>query len=157
MKIMIELLNIQNAQDIYDFEIENRAYFEESLPSRGDEYYKLEVFNKIIRELIDEQNRGECFMYVIRDEVGKMVGRINFFSIRDGEVKSAELGYRIGKDDNDKGIATKAVRIALKVGFEEHKFVRVLAWPPMIFKAFWRRQAGDVRWHIYTKFLWLLG
>ncbi len=61
MKIMIELLNIQNAQDIYDFEIENRAYFEESLPSRGDEYYKLEVFNKIIRELIDEQNRGECF------------------------------------------------------------------------------------------------
>ncbi|MCG8542360.1 MAG: GNAT family N-acetyltransferase [Clostridia bacterium] len=125
MKIMIELLNIQNAQDIYDFEIKNRAYFEESLPSRGDEYYKFEVFNKIIRELIDEQNRGECFMYVIRDEVGKMVGRVNFFSIRDGEVKSAELGYRIGKDDNDKGIATKAVRIALKVGFEEHKFGRV--------------------------------
>jgi ribosomal-protein-alanine N-acetyltransferase len=125
MKITLELLNLQNAQEIYDFEIRNREYFEESLPSRGDEYYKPEVFNKITRELIDEQNQGECFMYVIRDEVGKMVGRVNFSSIEDGKVKSAELGYRIGKDDNGKGIATEAVRIALKVGFEEHKFARI--------------------------------
>lgn len=127
MSISLELVSEYNANDIYNFEIENRTYFEETLPSRGDEYYKVEVFKEIIKEIIIEQNHGECYMYIIRNKLGKMVGRVNFFSIRNNEVKTVELGYRIGKNENGNGYATEAVRIALEKGFRDYKFEKVEA------------------------------
>lgn len=127
MNISLELVSENNAKDIYNFEIKNREYFEETLPSRGDEYYKQEIFQKILKEIIEEQNRDECYMYIIRNELGEMVGRVNLFSIENNEIKTAELGYRIGKNENMKGYATKAVRIALEKGFRDYKFRKVEA------------------------------
>ena len=127
MNISLELLDLKNAQDIYDFEVENRAYFEENLPSRGEDYYVLENYNNIIEELIDEQNHGECFMYVIRNETGKVIGRINFVSVKNEKTKTAELGYRIGQTEIGKGIATRAVKMALNLGFERHQLDEVTA------------------------------
>jgi len=127
MKISLELLDIKNSQDIYDFEVENRAYFERNLPSRGEDYYVLENFNNIIKELIDEQNRGECFMYVIRNETGKVLGRINLVSVKNERIKTAELGYRIGQTEVGKGVATKAVQMVLNLGIEKHQLEEVTA------------------------------
>lgn len=36
-------------------------------------------------------------MCIIRNEMGKMIGRVNFFSIITDKIKRAELGYRIAK------------------------------------------------------------
>ena len=127
MNISLELLDLKNAQDIYDFEVENRAYFEENLPPRGENYYVLENYNNIIKELIDEQNRGECFMYVIRNEIGRVIGRINFVSVKNEKTKTAELGYRIGQTEIGKGIATRAVQMALNLGIERHQLDEVTA------------------------------
>lgn len=127
MKLILELVSKNNENDIYNFEKENRKYFEDTLPSRGDEYYKLEVFQEIIKEIVEEQERDECYMYVIKNELGKMVGRVNFFSIRTDDIKKAELGYRIGKNEGGKGYATEAVRIALEKGFRTHKIEKVEA------------------------------
>ncbi|MBK1813237.1 GNAT family N-acetyltransferase [Clostridium sp. YIM B02505] len=127
MGISIELVSENNAAEIYSFEIDNREYFEEILPSRGEEYYRPEVFEKIIKEIIEEQNRNECYMHIIRNEAGKMVGRINFFSIRGENIKTAELGYRIGENDDRKGYATEAVEIAIDKGFKEYNFKKIEA------------------------------
>lgn len=127
MGIRIELVSENNAAEIYSFEINNREYFEETLPSRGEEYYIPQVFEKIIKEIIEEQNRNECYMHVIRNEEGKIVGRINFFSIRGEDNKTAELGYRIGKNEDRKGYATEAVRIAIDKGFKEYNFKKIEA------------------------------
>lgn len=127
MNIRLELVSENNANDIYNFEKENRDYFEETLPSRGDDYYKLEVFQEIIKEIVEEQNRDECYMYIIRNELNEMIGRVNFVSIRTDEVKMAELGYRVGKNENGRGYATEAVRLALEKCFIDHKIVKVEA------------------------------
>jgi len=127
VSILLELLDFKNVQDIYDFEIENRTYFEKYLPSRGDDYYVPERYNIIISKIIDEQSRGECFMYVIRSEVGKVIGRINFTAIQNKKARSAELGYRIGQAEAEKGIATKAVKMALELGAKEHGLEEIIA------------------------------
>ena len=127
MNLQIELMSLNNVQDIYEFEVENRAYFERNLPSRGKEYYIPEKFNQIMQSLIDEQSRGECFMYVIRDAANRMVGRVNFSSVMNDETKTAELGYRIGECAIGKGIATEAVRLALKLGSDNHSLGKITA------------------------------
>jgi len=124
--IELEALDLKNAQDVYDFEVENRAYFEKYLPSRGEDYYDFEKYNDIIQAIIAEQGRGECLMYVIRDKAGKTAGRVNFSSIQNDPVKTAELGYRIGLAHTGKGIATKAVQLALQLA-ENHNLQKITA------------------------------
>ncbi len=82
MKIRLEKLSIENSKDIFDFEIENRDYFESCLPPRNNNYYVIEEFNKIIDTLVKEQNNGECFMYIIRNNENEVVGRINMFLLK---------------------------------------------------------------------------
>jgi len=127
MNIALEILDLNNAQDVYDFEVENRAYFEKNLASRGDAYYIYEEYSNIIKEILDEQSRKECYMYVISYEERKVVGRINFSSVIDDKIKSAELGYRIGQAYTGKGIATKAIQMALKLAAENHGLNKIIA------------------------------
>lgn len=121
----LELISEKNFDDVFKFEVENKEYFEETLPSRGDRYFEKDFFLNLMNEIEKEQKKGECYMYVIRDEFSNMVGRINFFNIN--EDKTAEIGYRIGKKENRKGYATTALEYALKIAFDEYGFKKIHA------------------------------
>jgi len=75
--ISLELMSEDNSIDIYSFEKENREYFEQSLPPRPANYFDLEGFKEITRELLREQENHDVYMHLIRDAQGIMVGRIN--------------------------------------------------------------------------------
>ncbi len=55
------------------------------------------------------------------------VGNVNLFSVQGGAARCAKLGYRIEKDDGEKGIATEAVRISLKLGAKKHNLENIIA------------------------------
>lgn len=118
--ISIELISRETATEILTFEKENRAFFETMVPSRGDEYYEPQQFTSIIEELIQEQVQGSCFMYLIRDESGQLVGRVNLFSVSRDEIHTAEIGYRIGEKHNGKGYATNAIKLLVSEAFATH-------------------------------------
>lgn len=42
--IMLVKLQEKHFEKLFKFELENRGYFEEMVPSRGDDYYDLETF-----------------------------------------------------------------------------------------------------------------
>lgn len=44
MKIRLETLTQGDFENLYAFEVKNRAYFEKTVPSRGDDYYELPNF-----------------------------------------------------------------------------------------------------------------
>lgn len=46
MDILIEKLSESDFENLFDFELENRDYFEEMVPGRGEDYYHLETFTK---------------------------------------------------------------------------------------------------------------
>lgn len=52
--ISLELLSEENSLDVYSFEKENREYFERNLPPRPANYFDLEDFKEITRELLTE-------------------------------------------------------------------------------------------------------
>ncbi len=122
----IELLSKENSYDLYIFEKENKLYFEKTLPPRPNGYDSLHSFNKIIDDLISEQNNRKHYMHIIRDENNICVGRINLFILED-DLKTAELGYRIGKNQRSKGYATKAVEIILDNAFNIYGLNKVIA------------------------------
>ncbi|HSJ39142.1 MAG TPA: hypothetical protein VK945_13120 [Planococcus sp. (in: firmicutes)] len=55
MEISLELLQEKDAQDLFDFEMKNREFFEKMVPGRGDSNYTWETFMERHRDLLAEQ------------------------------------------------------------------------------------------------------
>ena len=112
MSICIEELQRSDAVNLLEFELENRVFFEETVPTRGDEYYTPGIFNKRLEALLDEQLQGISRFYLIKNMEQRIVGRINVVDY-DKNLKSCQLGYRIGKEHTGKGMASKALALLL--------------------------------------------
>jgi [ribosomal protein S5]-alanine N-acetyltransferase len=125
--ITIKLLEESDTQELFIFELKNRAFFERIGLPRGDSYYELNNFNSIIKELVEEQEQGLVYMYSIKDCIGKIVGRVNLVSIVRGSFNKAELGYRIGEEHQGKGYATSAVKLVLHEAVNKYKLHRIEA------------------------------
>jgi ribosomal-protein-alanine N-acetyltransferase len=112
MKLVIEKLKDADFENLHKFEIENRTFFEEMIPSRGDDYYRPESFRARNELLLDEQAEGLSYFYLIKDEHHSILGRINLVDINFSN-KIGFLGYRVGKIHTGKGIAKKALQLLL--------------------------------------------
>ena len=124
--ISLEMLSEENSLDVYFFEKENREYFERNLSPRPANYFDLEGFKEITRELLREQENHDVYMHLIRDAQGVMVGRINL-SVLENNRKTAELGYRIGENVSNLGYASEAVKLVLEKSFTTYGFNRIIA------------------------------
>jgi len=125
--VTIEMLSKSNAREILEFEKENRDFFELFVPPRGDKYYELDYFMDVVNNIIEEQDQGLCYMYIIRNETGNVMGRVNLFSIVRGIFEKAEIGYRIGQKYNGKGYATQGVKLAVNEAFNKYNLHRIEA------------------------------
>ncbi len=112
MEVKIHKLQESDAESLFHFEVANRVYFNKMVPDRGEDYYKFETFNDKLVQLVTEQSLCLSTFYLIKDENGTILGRINldFSSINN----CAELGYRIGEGYTGNGIATRALKLLLE-------------------------------------------
>ncbi|MGE8034928.1 GNAT family N-acetyltransferase [Lysinibacillus sp. KCTC 33748] len=113
MEISINSLQERDAEELFQFETDNRLFFEQTVPSRGEDYYKFDTFKIKLRELLAEQEEEKSKFYLIRDNSGNIIGRINLVDI-DITNDIAEVGYRVGKEYGGKGIGAKALKLLLE-------------------------------------------
>ncbi|MGL1892489.1 MAG: GNAT family N-acetyltransferase [Spirochaetaceae bacterium] len=112
----IKLISKNDKEALFDFEVRNRDWFEQSVPPRPTGYFKYESFSNIIDSLLAEQLQGLCYLYVIYQN-NKIVGRVNISAIN-SEV--GDIGYRVCKDHIGQGIGTKALRFLIKNAKDVH-------------------------------------
>ncbi|SHJ39195.1 ribosomal-protein-alanine N-acetyltransferase [Geosporobacter subterraneus DSM 17957] len=125
--IKISLLQETDTEELYQFELENRTFFERMVLTRRNEYYDPTVFKSIMKELVEDQEEGCHYMYLNKDSMENIIGRVNLVSIARGCFNKAELGYRIGEVYNGKGYATRAVGMVLEEAQYIHKLLRIEA------------------------------
>ncbi|WP_202077628.1 GNAT family N-acetyltransferase [Caldalkalibacillus salinus] len=113
MDITIEKLKDSDVQHLYQFERDNRAFFETMVPSRGDEYYHLNTFKVRHESLLNEQAQGLATYYLIKNKRGDILGRVNLVDINQSQ-KAGHIGYRVGKSHVGKGIGHKALGLLLE-------------------------------------------
>ena len=113
MNIIIDKLQVEDLEKLFDFELENRDYFEEMVAGRGDDYYNFEVFRRRNKALLDEQSRGLSYFYLIKNKEGFILGRINLVDIEKSQ-GLGKIGYRVGKAYIGKGIANRALNLLLE-------------------------------------------
>ena len=113
MEISINLLQEIDAGELFKFESENRRFFEEMVPSRGDDYYDFEKFTIRHQELLREQEDGLSNFYLIKNNAGEIVGRVNLVDM-DKINNIADIGFRVGAEYVGKGIGNRALSLLLK-------------------------------------------
>lgn len=114
MAISLSLLQEADAHELYEFEVENRRFFEKMVPGRGDDYFVWETFIQRHQDLLHEQRSGLSLFYLIKDENGRIAGRMNLIDI-DKENSVAEIGFRIGEEHVGKGIGNHALQQLLSL------------------------------------------
>lgn len=112
MDITINKVQEIDATNLFEFELENREFFEQMVPSRGDDYYNFESFKIRHEALLHEQSQGVSYFYLIKDKEGTILGRMNVIDI-DKAQKQGSIGYRVGKKYTGRGIANQAIKLLL--------------------------------------------
>lgn len=112
MEITLHLLQQQDAAGLFQFELENRKFFERLVPSRGEDFYVFENFLSRHEELLKEQQEGFANFYLIKNDSGDILGRINLVDM-DRNHQTAEIGFRIGANYGGQGIGNLALNLLL--------------------------------------------
>lgn len=126
-EVSIKLLSLADTDGLFQFELENRAYFERIGLPRGGAYYERASFGAILAELIAEQEKGLHYMYLARNTEGEIIGRVNLTEVIGEPLRRAELGYRIGERHQGRGCATAAVRLVIEQARLAHHLHRLEA------------------------------
>jgi len=113
LEISINSLQESDAEELFEFEKNNRLFFEQMVPSRGEDYFNFETFKIRHKELLTEQQENKSKFYLIRDNSDKIIGRINLVDI-DTTNDIAEIGYRVGQEYGGKGIGARALKLLLE-------------------------------------------
>lgn len=127
MDIKIELVSKDIYHEIFEFEKRNKSYFETILPPRPEGYSQFESFMQIMDKLLDEQKQGTFYMYIMRDEKNRFVGRVNLQIYESDNGKKADVGYRMDFDSQGLGYASRSLNLILEKAFNEIKVLEVTA------------------------------
>lgn len=126
-QITIKLLSLEDGDKLFEFECENRAYFEKIGFSRSESYYDRTLFQGILEDLVLEQQKDIHYMYLVLNENNKVIGRVNLTEIIRSPLNKAELGYRIGEHYQNQGYATLATTLVIKEAAKVHHLHRLEA------------------------------
>ncbi|ROS01074.1 ribosomal-protein-alanine N-acetyltransferase [Sinobacterium caligoides] len=102
--MMFEVLSEEHTRQLYQFEVENKAWFESFIAPREASFYTIEGVSSHIQQSIVSFVSTQMLPLVLVSE-GQIIARANLRAIC-RESKSAEVGYRVAKQHTGKGVAS---------------------------------------------------
>lgn len=116
--MLIRDLALTDAEQLLEFELRNRAWFEQFVAPRGDRFFTVAAVRDHIRAYLIAKQQGRFHGCVVLDNSGVIVARANLREI-DVRDASAEIGYRVAQAQTGKGIASAATEFLIRLAYDE--------------------------------------
>jgi ribosomal-protein-alanine N-acetyltransferase len=111
-------LSEADAAPLFDFEMENRAFFEATINARPASFYSRDGVAMAIAAACSEAGEDRGYQFLLKEGVGgRILARANLSGVRRAHFQSAVLGYRVAESACGKGLASEAVRQLLGIAF----------------------------------------
>ncbi len=123
----IRTLRLDDAAALLEFELSNRAWFEEFVLPRAESVYSQAGMAAHIDTCLNDYAAGTMHPCVILDRDGRVAGRANLKDI-DAAEWTTEIGYRIGRQHIGRGLATRAVSHLKDLAYGQWRLARLLAF-----------------------------
>lgn len=121
------LLEEPDAAALADVLVRTRAFLEPWEPTRPGHYFTLPGQQEAVADSLRRHADGAMLPFVILDDSGVVVGRVNLNNIVRGAFQSASVGYWLAEEANGHGLATRAVADVVAVAFTRLGLHRVEA------------------------------
>lgn len=120
------LVELSDAATVLDFELQNRAFFEQWIASRGDHFYNLTAVSESLAQALVMAQNGREYHFLAFAEAN-LVGRLTLRGVETEHYQKASLGYRFSQKFGGRGYATTAVQQITEFAFTQLKLRRIEA------------------------------
>ncbi|WP_017210199.1 GNAT family N-acetyltransferase [Clostridium beijerinckii] len=128
-RLLLKVLDKSYAEMVVDYYLRNKPFLEEWEPLRGEEFYtKSYQEEQLDKALTDIKNNNSLILWIFKKEDDhRILGSIAFTNIVKGVFLSSYLGYKLDKDEINKGYITEAIQKGIEIMFNEYRLHRIEA------------------------------
>jgi [ribosomal protein S5]-alanine N-acetyltransferase len=128
-RLILKVLNKTYAEEVLDYYLRNREFLEEWEALKCDEFYTKEYHEKLLEDELASIEDGKLLkLWIIKkDNESRVIGCISFNNIVKGAFLSCHLGYKLDKDEINKGFITEAVKKGIEIMFDKFNLHRIEA------------------------------
>ena len=119
-------LRAEDAETLWHFEQDNRAFFESWINARPASFYTPEGFADELQQCLHRHTNGTGFHYLVWDGA-ELVGRINLTHVLRQHFHCASVGYRVAESAQGRGVAGYALAAVMHEAFHTHDLHRLEA------------------------------
>lgn len=128
-RLVLKVLDKKDAKLVLDYYIRNRDFLREWGPERNEEFFTLTFMERVLECELKEYEQGRLLRLWIfkKGDMSRVVGTVAFNNIIRGAFLSCHLGYKLDKDEINKGYATEAIRKGIDIIFNYYGLHRIEA------------------------------
>lgn len=128
-RLILKILDKSYAQLVLDYYLRNKSFLEEWEPVKSKEFYtKQYQEEQLDNEFSNIDNKRSFKLWVFKKEDNsRIIGSVSFSNIVWGAFLSCHLGYKLDKDEINKGYMTEAIQKGIEVMFNEFGLHRIEA------------------------------
>jgi ribosomal-protein-alanine N-acetyltransferase len=127
-RIGVRLLNIEDAKQLYDYKIKNRAFLRPFQPTQSDNSFVYSSVKQSILESMVKSDNDKLYQFgIFLTENKELIGTITLSNIIRGSFENAYIGYSLDENEQSKGYMTEAVKLILQLVKEKISLHRIQA------------------------------
>lgn len=130
-RLVVKTIDASYAQPVLAYYLRNKDFLEEWDPFRENEFYTIE---NQVKQLIEDESKKAAGslvrLWIFKQddlEFTRIIGAVAFSNIVRGAFLSCHLGYKLDKDEINKGYITEALQKGIHFIFHESGLHRVEA------------------------------
>lgn len=126
--LYLRILKPHHAGEVLDYYKRNHNFLTEWEPKHTKNFYTLSYQKKRLSMEYDMfKDNLQVRFWIFKKEDNKLIGNVCYSNIVMGNFKSCFLGYKLDKDEINKGYMTEAIERTVEIMFEEFGLHRIEA------------------------------
>jgi ribosomal-protein-alanine N-acetyltransferase len=125
-RLYLRILKPNYGRQVLEYYKKNHNFLKEWEPKPSEDFYSAAYQKtKLKNEYYMAKDNTLVRFWIIKKENNKIIGNVCYSNIVMGNFKSCFLGYKLDKDEINKGYMTEAIRETVQIMFDEHGLHRV--------------------------------
>lgn len=127
-RLYLKILKPNCARDVLEYYKRNHIFLKEWDPKHSANFYTLSYQRSILKnEYFLFKDKKFVRFWIVKKDDNKIIGNVCYSNIIMGNFKSCFLGYKLDKDEINKGYVTEAIKKTIKIMFDNFGLHRIEA------------------------------
>lgn len=125
-RLYLRVLKPSFGRDVLEYYKRNHSFLSQWEPKRPREFYTLSYHKRQLNNEYNMFKEGkQVRFWIMKKEDNKIIGNVCYSNIIMGNFKSCFLGYKLDKDEINKGYMTEAIKESVEIMFDDFGLHRI--------------------------------